>query len=186
MSNETLPGGTTTWSIDPSHTLVQFSARHMMITSVKGRFGTLTGEITVDGDAPGNSSATAEIDVASLDTGVQQRDDHLRSADFLDVEQHPTLTFRTTRIEGSPTRPGDAFRVVGELTIRGTTREITLDAIYEGSGKDPWGGLRSSFTASTTVDRREFGLTWNQALETGGILVGNDVRITLDVQAVKK
>jgi len=186
MSNNTLPGGTTTWSIDPTHTLVQFSARHMMITSVKGRFGTLTGEITVNGDSPENSAVTAEIDAASLDTGVQQRDDHLRSPDFLDVEKHPALTFRSTRLEGAPSRPGDTFRLVGELTIRGTTREVVLDATYEGSGQDPWGGIRSSFSASTTVDRRDFGLTWNQALETGGILVGNDVRITLDVQAVKK
>ncbi|HEU0076185.1 MAG TPA: YceI family protein, partial [Longimicrobiaceae bacterium] len=177
--------GTTTWNIDPAHTLVEFSAKHMMITSVKGRFGEVAGTIVIDDARPERSSVTAEIQVASIDTRVEQRDAHLRSADFLDVENHPTLTFRSTRVEGAATSPGDTFRVVGELTIRGTTREVTLDATYEGSGRDPWGGERVSFSATAKIDRRDFGLTYNQVLEAGGILVGNDIRLSFEVQAVR-
>ncbi|MBV9774719.1 MAG: YceI family protein [Gemmatimonadetes bacterium] len=176
---------TSTWNIDPAHTNVEFSAKHMMITSVKGRFGTVSGTIVIDEANPERSSATAEIDVASIDTRVEQRDAHLRSADFLDVENHPNITFRSTRVEGAAASPGDTFRVVGELTIRGTTREVVLDATYEGRGKDPWGGERVSFSATTKIDRRDFGLTYNQVLETGGFLVSNDLRLSLEVQAVK-
>ncbi|MEW5927365.1 MAG: YceI family protein [Gemmatimonadota bacterium] len=177
--------GTTTWSIDPAHTLVEFSAKHMMITSVKGRFGEVSGTIVIDEAHPERSSAAAEIGVASIDTRQEQRDAHLRSADFLDVETHPAITFRSTRVEGAAAEPGDTFRVTGDLTIRGTTREVTLDATYEGRGRDPWGGERVSFSATAKIDRRDFGLTYNQVLETGGILVGNDVRLSFEVQAVK-
>jgi polyisoprenoid-binding protein YceI len=177
--------GTTTWNIDPTHTLVEFSAKHMMITSVKGRFGEVAGTVVIDEAHPERSSVAVEIRVASIDTRVEQRDAHLRSADFLDVESHPTLTFRSTRVEGAAASPGDSFRVVGDLTIRGTTREVTLDAVYEGRGRDPWGGERVSFSATSKIDRRDFGLTYNQVLETGGILVSNDIRLSFEVQAVK-
>lgn len=178
--------GTTTWSIDSSHSLVEFSARHLMITRVKGRFSDVSGTVVMNGGDPSTSSVNVEIAAASIDTREEQRDGHLRSGDFLDVENHPKLTFRSTRIEGNPMSEGDRFKVVGELTIRGTTREVTLDATFDGTGTDPWGGNRASFSAETTIDRRDFGLTWNQALETGGVLVSNEVKISLEVQAVKQ
>jgi polyisoprenoid-binding protein YceI len=178
--------GTTTWEIDPNHTLVEFSAKHMMITTVKGRFGGVTGTIVVDERNPDRSTVEAEIDAATLDTRTEQRDQHLRSTDFLDVEKYPTITFKSRHVSGSSKNPGDEFKLTGDLTIRGTTREVTLDAVYEGKGKDPWGGERVSFSATGKVDRRDFGLTWNQALETGGLLVGNDIKISIEVQAVRK
>lgn len=181
----TTNAGTTTWNIDASHTLVEFSAKHMMITTVKGRLSDVKGAIVVDGANPDASYVEVEIGAGSLSTGVDQRDGHLRSADFLDVETFPAITFRSKKIDGAYASPGDDFRVTGDLTIRGATHEVTLDATYEGTGKDPWGGERVSFSAKGKIDRRDFGLTWNQALETGGILVGNDIRITIEVQAVK-
>jgi polyisoprenoid-binding protein YceI len=177
--------GISTWQIDPSHSLAEFSAKHMMITTVKGRFGNVSGTITVDERNPDQSRVEAEIDVASIDTRAEQRDEHLRSPDFLDAENYPRITYLSRRVEGSSRNPGDEFRVIGDLTIRGTTREVTLDAVYEGTGKDPWGGERVSFSAKTRIDRRDFGLTWNQALETGGLLVGHEIKISLEVQAVK-
>lgn len=176
----------TTWKIDPAHTLVEVAAKHMMITTVKGRFGGVEGRISADPAEPGRDSVEVVIDASSISTGVQQRDDHLRSADFLDVERYPTITFRSTRVDGAYASEGDTFKVVGDLTIHGTTREVTLDVTFEGEGKDPWGGERAAFTADTAIDRRQFGLTWNQALETGGILVGNQLKIHLEVQAVKQ
>lgn len=178
--------GTTTWQIDPNHSVVEFSAKHMMITTVKGRFGKVAGSIVVDERNPDRSRVEAEIEAATIDTRADQRDQHLRSADFLDVEHFPSLTFRSRRVEGTSKNPGDEFRVIGDLTIRGTTREVTLDAVYQGTGKDPWGGERVSFSAITKLDRRDFGLTWNQALETGGLLVGNDIKISIEVQAVRQ
>ena len=176
---------TTTWTIDPAHTLVEFSAKHMMITTVKGRFADVKGTVVIDEANPDRSSVEAEMAVASISTGVEQRDGHLRSADFLDADNFPAITFVSRRVEGAYTVPGETFRVVGDLTIRGTTREVTLEASYDGRGRDPWGGERVSFNATTKIDRRDFGLTWNQALETGGILVGNEIKISLEVQAVK-
>lgn len=173
------------WELDPAHSLVEFSTKHMMITTVKGRFGGVKGEIRMnERDLPA-STVEVEIEAASIDTRAEQRDEHLRSADFLDVESHPTLVFRSRRIAGSPAEAGDRFRVIGDLTIRGETREVVLDAVFEGRGIDPWGGERASFSAETRVDRRDFGLTWNQVLEAGGVLVANEIRIQLEVQAVK-
>ena len=176
---------TGSWTFDPTHSLVEFSAKHMMITTVKGRFAEVTGTLVLDEESPDRSRVEVEIPVASIDTRVEQRDAHLRSADFLDADSHPLITFRSRRVEGAALREGARFRAVGDLTIRGTTREVVLDAVYEGRGRDPWGGERVSFSAETRIDRRDFGLTWNQALETGGILVGNEIRISLEVQAVK-
>lgn len=174
---------TTTWELDPAHTLVEFSAKHMMITTVKGRFTEVSGTIHADEKDPSRSSVEATIKAASIDTRTEQRDQHLRSADFLDVEKYPKITFKSTRVEAVDK---DHFRVIGDLTIRGTTRPVTLDTTFEGRGKDPWGGERAGFSATTKIDRREFGLTWNQALEAGGVLVGNEIKISIEVQAVKK
>lgn len=176
---------TTTWQIDPAHTAVEFAVKHMMFTTVRGRFKDVKGTIEADEQNPGRSRVNVEIAAASIDTGVADRDAHLRSADFLDVENHPTITFRSKRIEGATKNEGDHFKVVGDLTIRGKAIEVTLDSTYLGSGKDPWGNIKGGFEASTKIDRRQWGLTWNQALETGGILVANEIRIELQVQAVK-
>ena len=176
---------TTTWQIDPTHSAIEFAVKHMMFTTVRGRFKDVQGTIEVDEQNPDRSSVDVEISAASLDTGVADRDAHLRSADFFDVDNHPTLRFRSKRIEGAMKKEGDRFKVIGDLTIRGTTIEVALDAVYEGTGTDPWGGTRAGVRASATIDRRNWGLTWNQALETGGILVANELRIELEVQAVK-
>lgn len=176
---------TTTWTIDPAHTLVEFSAKHMMITTVKGRFADVRGTVSIDEDRPDASSVEVELAAASLDTRTEQRDQHLRSADFLEVESHPLISFRSRRIDGLQLRDGGEFRIVGDLTIRGVTREVALDATYEGRGRDPWGGERVSFSATTRIDRRDFGLTWNAALETGGVLVSNEIKIHVEVQAIR-
>jgi polyisoprenoid-binding protein YceI len=170
----------TTWKLDPSHTTIEFAAKHMMITTVKGRFVDFEGTIVADEQNFADSEVTVTMKAASIDTRSEQRDTHLRSADFLDVEHYPEVTFKSTRIEGTK----EEFKLTGDLTIRGTTRPITLDATYEGSGKDPWGGTRASFSAHGKFDRRDYGLTWNVALETGGILVSNDVKINIEAQAV--
>ena len=174
-------GARTTWKIDPSHTLVEFSAKHMMITTVKVRVAEVDGTIYTDEKNPQNSSVEATLKATSLDTRTDQRDNHLRSADFLNVEKFPEIKFRSTRITGDK----EHFKLTGNLTIRDVTKEITLDVEYEGRNKDPWGGERVGFSASGKFDRREFGLTWNQALETGGVLVGNDIKVNIEVQAVK-
>jgi polyisoprenoid-binding protein YceI len=175
----------TTWNLDPAHSLVEFSAKHMMITTVKGRFAEVRGALALDNEQPDVSSVAVEIAAASIDTRVEQRDQHLRSADFLDAENYPLITFRSRRIEGAPLTAHSEFRVIGDLTIRGVTREVTLAASYEGQGRDPWGGDRVSFSANAKIDRRDFGLTWNAALETGGVLVSNEIKIHIEAQAVK-
>ena len=176
----------TTWNLDPAHTSIEFAVKHMMFTTVRGRFKQFTGTVEADEQNPGQSRVQVEIDASSIDTGVADRDAHLKSADFLDVEKHPIITFRSKRVEGATAKEGDRFRLVGDLTIRGTTMEVTLDCEYEGRGKDPWGGERAGASATGKIDRREWGLRWNQALETGGILVANEVKIECEVQAVKQ
>lgn len=174
---------TTTWNIDPVHTTVEFKVRHMMITNVKGHFKPVSGVIIVDEADVTRSHVEASIDAASIDTREPDRDAHLRSPEFLDVEKFPELTFTSTRV----TRAGRAnLEVEGDLTIHGVTRKVTF--LVEGPtppGKDPWGNLRIGLSASTKINRKDFGLTWNAALETGGILVGDEVTITLDVEAVQ-
>jgi polyisoprenoid-binding protein YceI len=177
---------TTTWKIDPSHSTIEFAVKHMMFTTVRGRFKEVTATIVADERNPTRSTVNVEINAASIDTGTPDRDKHLVSPDFLDVAKFPKITFKSKRVEGAIAKDGDKFRVVGDLTIRGTTKEVTLECVYEGRGKDPWGGERAGFAASTHIDRREWGLQWNQTLETGGILVGNDVRIEAEVQSVKQ
>jgi polyisoprenoid-binding protein YceI len=175
---------TTTWNLDATHSQIEFSVKHMMFTTVRGRFADVEGTITLDAAAPARSSVEVTIGTASVDTRVEARDAHLRSEDFFHAEAHPAITFRSRRVEGSPGKAGDAFKVVGDLTIRGVTREVVLDAVFEGTGTDPWGNTRSGFSAATAIDRRDFGLTWNQGLEAGGVLVGHQVKIELQVQAV--
>jgi len=172
----------THWDIDPSHSDVQFTVRHMVVTKTRGRFTRWAGTIDLDEADPTRSSVSVRIEADSIDTGHADRDAHLRSADFLDVASHPTLEFRSTGIE----RLGDErHRIHGELTIRGVTRPVTLDAELGGIKADPWGSQRAGFSARTKIDRRDFGLTWNQALEAGGLLVGEKVDIELEVEAVR-
>jgi polyisoprenoid-binding protein YceI len=172
---------TTNWKLDTSHSTVEFTARHMMLTKVKGRFSDVEGTVTTDGDTPASASVNVTIKTASIDTRTEMRDNHLRSPDFLDAEQYPVITFQSTKIDGAK----DQFAITGDLTIHGVTRPVTLDVSYEGAGKDPWGNDRLGFTASGAIDRREFGLTWNQALETGGVLVSNEIRINIDAQLTR-
>jgi polyisoprenoid-binding protein YceI len=173
--------GLTTWTIDSAHTHVEFAVKHMMISTVKGRFSEVAGDIQLDEGTLTNSRVNIDINVASIDTREPQRDTHLRSADFFDVEKFPNLTFRGTVVEGSV----DEFKLTGDLTIHGVTRPVTLDVTHEGRAKDPWGGERIGFSAIGKIKRSDFGLTWNAALETGGFLVGDDVKISIDVEAVK-
>jgi polyisoprenoid-binding protein YceI len=175
----------TRWEIDPAHTIVEFSARHMMITTVKGRFSDVSGTIEADEAHPDGSSAEVSIDAASIDTRNEQRDTHLRSADFLDVDHYPVITFRSKQVDGAARKAGDDFKVTGDLTIHGTTREVTLDATYEGKMRDLEGKERAGFSATTKIDRRDFGLVWNQALEKGGLLVGNEIAISVEAEAVQ-
>ena len=176
----------TTWQIDTSHSSVEFAVTHMMFATVRGRLKILTGTILVNEENPDRSSVEAELDAASIDTGVPDRDQHLRSADFLDVENFPTIVFQSKRIEGAHVKPGERFRVGGNLTIRGRSVSVTLDAVFSGLGKDPWGHQRAGFAASTEIDRRDWGLEWNQTLETGGLLVAHTIKVQVDVEAVQQ
>jgi polyisoprenoid-binding protein YceI len=169
-----------TYAIDASHTTVEFVVRHLMITKVRGRFTAVSGTIAVPDDATVPTSVDVEVDAKTIDTREEQRDNHLRSEDFLHTDQHAKLTFKSTSIEGD----GDDFKVHGDLTIRGVTQKVTLDATFEGRVKDPWGGERIGYSASTKINRKDFGLTWNVLLEGGGLTVGEDIRIELNVEAV--
>jgi polyisoprenoid-binding protein YceI len=173
----------TSWKVDPAHTNVEFAARHLMITTVKGRFTDVTGTVKSDDSDPAMGEVDITIASNSVDTREPQRDAHLRSPDFFDVENFPTLTFRSKRVEGAG--GGDEFSLVGDLTIRGVTREVVLHVRSEGRVKDPWGGERAGFSATTKIKRSDFGLTWNQLLEAGGVAVGDEVKITIDAELVK-
>lgn len=173
---------TTTWTLDPAHTLVEFAAKHLMITTVKGRFTDVSGTINMNDADPAASSVKAVIKAGSIDTRTDQRDTHLKSADFLEVERYPDITFASTKVE--PTGEG-RFRIAGDLTIHGVTKQVVLEMTDDGRTKDPWGGVRAGFSATTRIDRRDFGLTWNQMLETGGVVVSNEIRITIEAEAVK-
>ncbi len=174
---------TTTWNIDPVHSAAQFKVKHMMISNVKGEFTSVKGSLDFDEQNIENSRVQAEIDASTINTREPQRDAHLKSADFFDVEKYPTLSFRSTQVS----RKDDGeLAVAGELTVHGVTRPVTFSV--EGPSeptKDPWGNTRIGLSATTKINRKDFGLTWNAALETGGILVGEEVTITLDVQFVK-
>jgi polyisoprenoid-binding protein YceI len=172
----------TTWAIDAGHSSIEFAVKHLMISTVRGRFPDVTGTVQLDSEDPTNSTIDVVVNVASIDTRQEQRDEHLRSADFFDVANFPALRFTSTRIR----RDGDDFQVDGDLTIRGVTRPVTLHATEEGRTRDPWGGERIGFSASTKINRRDFGLTWNQVLEAGGFAVGDEVKITIDAELVKQ
>lgn len=173
-----------TWRLDPAHSSIEFSVKHMMMTTVRGRFKEFQGTLSADEEHPQGCCVDVEIKAASIDTGVPDRDAHLRSAEFFDAERYPEIVFRSRKADGEFTREGDRFRITGELTIRDTTTELVLDCVYEGRGKDPWGKQRAGFSATAEIDRREWGLKWNQAIETGGVLVANQVRIEVEVQFV--
>ena len=173
-----------TWELDNAHSSVNFSVKHMMIAKVHGGFQKLSGTLRLDRVNPANSSVEATIDAASIDTREPKRDEHLRSADFFDVKTFPTITFKSKRFEVTG---GDNYQVIGELTLHGITREIALDVESGASEmKDPWGNTRIGASASVKLKRKDFGLTWNAALETGGFVVGDDVAVTLDLEFVKK
>ncbi|MDP8969462.1 MAG: YceI family protein [Actinomycetota bacterium] len=170
-----------TYEIDPAHSVVEFVVRHLGLAKVRGRFNEFTGTIDVAEDIA-QSSVRVTIQAASIDTRDADRDAHLRSADFLDADNHPTLEFRSTRLR----QEGGDWLLDGELTVRGVTRPVTLEVEFEGAAKDPWGNTRLGFSADTTINREDFGLTWNQALETGGWLVGKDVKIELSTEAIQQ
>jgi polyisoprenoid-binding protein YceI len=178
---------TSIWELDAAHSSVEFSVKHMMMTTVRGRFKNLTGTLTGNEDHPTGCCVEVEIETASIDTGSTDRDAHLKSADFFDAEQYPRISFKSTHLDGDPrAAEGSRFRVFGDLTIRDTTMPIAFDCMFEGRGNDPWGKERAGFSAYTEIDRRDWGLKWNQVIETGGVLVANKVRIEAEVQFVKK
>ena len=178
--------GVPTWQLDPAHSSVEFSVKHMMITTVRGRFKNVHATLRGDRDHPEHAGVEARMEVSSIDTSVADRDAHLRGPDFFDAENYPEIAFRSDHIVGKPPKEeGDRFQLVGELEIRDTTMNVTLDCEYEGRGNDPWGKTRAGFTFSTEIDRSDWGLKWNQALETGGVLVANKVRIEGELQFVR-
>src|SRR5205085_950078 len=168
-----------TWTIDPVHSEIGFSVRHMMVSKVRGKFQKFSGEI-VTAENPLESAATAEIDLSSIDTGNAQRDDHLRSADFFEVDKHPTMSYRTTGIR----LDGDGYLVDGELTLKGVTRQVPLHVEVNGFGPDAYGGTRAGFTATAEINRHDFGVNRNAAIETGGVVVADKVTIHLEIEAV--
>ena len=172
-----------TWQLDASHSSIGFSVKHLMIATVKGSFGKFEASFSGKEDDLGKSSVTVNVDASSIDTSNDQRDAHLRSPDFFDVAQFPAITFASKRIEGNAF--GD-FKLVGDLTIRGVTKEVVLDASFEGRAKDPWGNSRLGYTAKGKINRADFGLTWNQALEAGGVVVSEDVKISVEASFVKQ
>jgi polyisoprenoid-binding protein YceI len=174
---------TSTWTIDPVHSVAEFAVKHMMVSTVKGRFRSMEGTIHIDEANPTASWVTASIDVASIDTAEPKRDAHLRSDDFFNAERFPKMIFRSTRVE----RVDDThWKVIGDLTIRDVTKEVVLDTEYDGQIKDAYGKQRAAFSAETTLNRKEFGLNWNGVIETGGVIVGDRVRVTLYIAAVRE
>jgi polyisoprenoid-binding protein YceI len=173
----------TTWKIDPAHSQVEFAVRHLMITTVRGRFTDVKGTVVTEGDDPQTAQVEVVIDANTIDTREPQRDAHLKSADFFDAEKYPYITFKGKRVTDLR---GDQFKLVGDLTIHGVTREVVLDVTSEGRAKDPWGGERAGYSATTKVNRKDFGLTWNQALETGGWVVGDEIKISIDLELIKQ
>lgn len=180
-TQEFTAAGRSTWNIDTEHTNVGFSVRHMMITTVRGQFAGVSGTVELDEADVTRSRASVRIDAASVDTRSAQRDEHLRSADFFDVANHPHITFESRSVR----QAGSGLQVDGDLTIRGVSRPVTLEVSEEGRGRDPWGGERIAFRAETSIDRTDYGLTWNQTLEAGGVLVSDEVKLVLEVQAVR-
>ena len=171
---------TQTWTIDPAHTEVGFAVRHLMISTVKGRFADVKGAVTIPDE--GEPTLDVTIGAASIDTREEKRDEHLRSPDFLDAKTYPEIRFVSTKT----VRAVDGWKITGNLTMHGVTKPVTLDATEEGTVRDPWGNDRMGFSARGKLDRREFGLTWNAALEAGGVLVGDDIKLHIDAELVKQ
>lgn len=182
MSTSTTTG-VSTWAIDQSHSLAEFSVRHMMVSTTRGQFEKIEGALQVDETDLTNSAVDVTIDVSTITTRDAKRDEHLRSADFFDIANHPTMAFKSTRIEK---KSSEDYLVHGDLTIRGVTRPVTLKTEFNGFGTSPWGQTVAGFSADTEISRKDFGLEWNVALETGGVLVGDKVKIHLEVEAVKQ
>jgi polyisoprenoid-binding protein YceI len=185
MTSTELANGVTgltpgTWTVDPTHSTVGFTVRHLMISKVRGHFTDFDGTVTVAED-PLASTVTAAVRLASVDTGTADRDAHLRSPDFFDVDRHPEMTLRSTAVRPA----GDDFVLVGDLTIGGQTNPVEFALAFEGAGSDPWGGTRAGFSATTEINRKDWGLGWNQALETGGVVVSDKVRIDLEIELVR-
>jgi polyisoprenoid-binding protein YceI len=179
---ETATATTTKWAIDPSHSEIQFKVKHLMISTVTGSFKEFGAEAELEGDDLANAKVSFWANTASVDTNSADRDKHLRSADFFDSETFAKLSFTSTRIEGQ----GDSWKVTGDLTIKDVTRSITLNAEWAGVAKDPWGNTKAGLNLSGKIDRKDFGLTWNAALEAGGVLVSDEVRIQCEVQLAKQ
>ncbi|CAN5398601.1 YceI family protein [soil metagenome] len=177
MSTTEIPAGT--WTIDPSHSEVGFSVRHLMVSKVKGNFETFSGTITIAED-PLDSSVTAEVDLSSINTRDEGRDGHLKTADFFDTENHPKLTFVSTAVVPD----GSDFKVTGDLTIKGTTKAVELDLEFNGVHPDPWGGTRAGFSAETEISRKEFGVDFEVPMDGGGVVVGDKIKVILEVEAV--
>jgi polyisoprenoid-binding protein YceI len=183
VATTTEAGTKTTWAIDAAHSTAEFAVKHMMFSTVKGHFSGINGTITLDEQNLANSSVEVTIDASSVNTRDEKRDAHLRSADFFDAEQYPTMTFASTRVEA---KKNDHFTVYGDLTIHGVTQPVALDASFNGKGVNPWGQEVAGFSAETKISRKSFGLTWNVGLEAGGVLVGDDIKISIEVEAAKQ
>ncbi|WP_329462840.1 YceI family protein [Streptomyces sp. NBC_01431] len=171
-----------TYTIDPSHSSIGFTVRHAMVTNVRGSFADHEGTLTLDGANPAASAASIDVRIASVDTGIADRDDHLRGADFFDAEQFPLMSFRSTEAQELG---GDKYRMVGDLTIKGVTRPLAIDLEFNGTATDPYGNQRIGFEGSAEILRSDWGLTWNAALETGGVVVSDKVKLTFDISAIK-
>ena len=169
------------WVVDPVHSQVIFAVRHMMVTTVKGQFKVISGTVNIDETNPANSWVEAQADVASIDTREANRDGHLRSPDFFDAENHPTIIFKSTKVEHVS---GSDYKVTGDLTIRGVTKSAVFNVEYAGQGKDAYGGQRAGIAATTKINRKDWGLTWNAVLETGGVAVSEEVKIEIDLSLV--
>jgi polyisoprenoid-binding protein YceI len=179
----TTPTVTGDYEVDPSHSRVGFAAKHAMVTTVRGGFKDFTAEAHLDETDVANSSVRVEIQTASIDTGNAQRDEHLRNGDFLEVEAYPTITFVSTKVEQTG---DDTYAVTGDLTIKGTTKPVTVSFAKTGAAQDPWGGFRVGFEGKTVINRKDWGVSWNVALEAGGILVGEKVTLEFDIEAVRR
>lgn len=171
------------WKIDSSHSEINFTVRHMMISNVRGRFEAFTGTVEFDQQNPANSSVDVQIEAASINTRESQRDNHLRSADFFDAETYPYLTFKSKKVEVVDDSHG---RITGDLTIHGVTKEVVLDTEFNGMSQSPWGFSSAGFSATTKINRKDWGLEWNMALETGGVLVSDEIKINIDIEIIEE
>lgn len=171
------------WKIDKAHSEISFSIRHMMISNVRGHFENFEGEVNFDAERPENTKVEARIEAASINTREDARDNHLRSPDFLDAEKYPYITFKSTKVE---VKDSTRAKLYGDLTIRNETRPVELDVVFNGLARSPWGTTSAGFSATTTLKRKDWGLVWNQALETGGVLVGDELKVNIELEMIKQ